>query len=93
MIQDLVLKKQEVKDSILNGLVTHRKKVRLELALRDPTKKIFWKLTKRNPGKDQGITAVWGPDKKIVFDPPKVRKAVCDSFKSRLNIYRIFYFT
>ena len=85
LIQDLVLKKQEVKDSILNGLVTHRKKVRLELALRDPTKKIFWKLTKRNPGKDQGITAVWGPDKKIIFDPPKVRKAVYESFKSRLN--------
>ena len=42
-------------------------------------------MTKRNPGKDQGITAVWGPDKKIVFDPPKVRKAVYDSFKSRLN--------
>ena len=85
LIQELVLKKQEVKDSIINGLITHRRKVRLELALKDPTKKVFWKLTKRSPGKDQGITAVWGPDKKIIFDPPKVRKAVYDSFKSRLN--------
>ena len=85
LTQELMLKKQEVKDSILNGLITHRRKVRLELALRDPTKKVFWRLTKRNSGKDQGITAVWGPDKKIVFDPPKVRKAVYDSFKTRLN--------
>ena len=85
LIQELVVKKQEVKDSILNGLVTHRRKVRLELALNDPTKKVFWRLTKRNPAKDQGITAVWGPNKKIIFDPPKVRKAVYDSFKTRLN--------
>ena len=85
LIQELVLKKQEVKDSILSGLITHRRKVRLELALKDPTKKVFWKLTKRSTGKDQGITAVWGPDKKIIFDPPKVRKVVYESFKSRLN--------
>ena len=85
LVQELVLKKQQVKDSICNGLITHRRKVRLELALKDPTKKVFWRLTKRSPGKDQGITAVWGPDKKIIFDPPKVRKAVYESFKSRLN--------
>ena len=85
LMQELVLKKQEVKDSILTGLITHRKKVRLEVALKDPTKKVFWRLTKRSTGKDQGITAVWGPDKKIVFDPPKVRKAVYESFKARLH--------
>ena len=85
LIQDLVVKKQEIKDSILNGLVEHRRKVRLELALKDPNKKVFWRLTKRSAGKDQGITAVWGPDKKIIFDPPKVKKAVYDSFKGRLN--------
>ena len=27
LIQELVLKKQEVKDSIINGLITHRRKV------------------------------------------------------------------
>ena len=40
--------------------------MRLKLALKDPTKKVFWKLIKRNPGKDQG-TAVGGLDKKIIF--------------------------
>ena len=85
LIQQLVTKKLEVKDSILTGMIEHRRKVRLNLALNDPTRKMFWKLTRRNPGKNQGITAVWGPDKTSIVDPPKVRQAVYDSVKARLN--------
>ena len=83
--QEFILLKQELKDTILNGVITHRKKIRLELALNDPNKKTFWRLLKRSPGKDQGITAAWDENKKIVFEPKKVKEIVYNSFKSRLG--------
>ena len=85
IMQEYLLKKRELKDSIMNGILTHRKKVRLELALKDPNKKMFWRLLKRTPGKDQGITAAWDENKKLVFDPKKVQEIVHKSFKTRLN--------
>ena len=78
-------KQHEVKDSIIEGLIANRKKVRLTLALKDPNRKTFWRMMRRSPIKNAGLTAAWNKDKKIVFEPKEVRKAVHDSFKGRLN--------
>ena len=42
-------------------------------------------MMRRSPIKNAGLTAAWNKDKKIVFEPKHVRKAVHDSFKGRLN--------
>ena len=85
LAQQLIQKQHEVKDSIVEGLIANRKKVRLELALKDPNRKTFWRMLRRSPIKNAGLTAAWDKNKKLVFEPKEVRKAVYDSFKGRLN--------
>ena len=84
---DLNQKHHEIKDALIEGIIEQRKKVRLDLALKDPNKKTFWRMLKRSPIKNVGLTAAWNKDKKLVFEPKEVKKAVYDSFKGRLNGY------
>ena len=83
--ESLAEKQTEIKDALIEGILERRKKIRLDLALKDKNKKTFWRMLKRSPIKNVGLTAAWNKDKKLVFEPAEVRKAVYDSFKGRLN--------
>ena len=62
-----------------------RDKVRLELALRDPTRAKFWKLMKRSPDCKRDIIALKDPSGEIKFKTEEIGDIIYNSFAKRLN--------
>ena len=70
---------------ITKGVMEHKDAIRLELTLRDPTTKKFWKLMKRKKERKGGITALKNKEGKILFNKKDIGEAAYESLKKKLN--------
>ena len=85
----LVMRKQEIKDSIASYKLQRRSNLRSKLLLADPNRKKFWRFLKTQIRSAGNITALTKKTGEMVFDQSQIEEAVMEHFEEMFKGKRI----
>ena len=81
MEEDLKVLQDQIKEELCDFHLQRRKRLRTKLLLADPSLKKFWRFLKGQMKSAGKISALYGKEKKMVFEQEEIEEAVLDHFR------------